>query len=200
MSDDVTTTYGRLAGRYIELFDNIDSVHPDDIAFIERHLGGASGRVIDVGCGPGQLTAHLRSLGLDAAGIDPVPEFIEHARVAHPDAEFEVGSLADIAGRGTSAAGVLAWYSLVHLPPDEMGRALTITAQLIEPGGSLVIGCFDGPDGAPFDHKVTTAYTWSADELAERLRSVGLLEVDRHRRPADGDTRAHFALAVRHLD
>ena len=97
MSDDVTTTYGRLAGRYIELFDNIDSVHPDDIAFIERHLGGASGRVIDVGCGPGHLTAHLRSLGLDAAGIDPVPEFIEHARVAHPDAEFEVGSLADIA-------------------------------------------------------------------------------------------------------
>jgi len=194
---DVATAYGRMADRYIELFVHTYSIHPDDVAFIERHLGGANGRVIDVGCGPGHLTEYLRSIGVDALGIDPVPEFIEHARVAHPDVGFEVGTLADLAGQGTSAAAVLAWYSLIHLPPEKIDEALAMIAQLVELGGSVVIGCFDGADAAPFEHKVTTAFTWSADGLAERLRSVGLQEIDRLQRPADGDNRAHLALAAR---
>jgi len=36
----------------------------------------------DLGCGPGHITGYLRSLGVDATGIDMVPEVIAHAQAA----------------------------------------------------------------------------------------------------------------------
>ena len=77
--DEVRRAYGEMAEQYIELFDNVAVIQDDDLALIERHLGACDGPVLDLGCGPGRLTAHLRSLGVDATGIDLVPEFIDHA-------------------------------------------------------------------------------------------------------------------------
>lgn len=53
--------------------------------FAERVLGAGGGRVADLGCGPGRITGHLASLGLDVCGIDLSPEMIAVARWAHPD-------------------------------------------------------------------------------------------------------------------
>ena len=60
----------------------------DDLAFIGRHLSGQPGTVLDLGCGPGHITDYLRSLGVDATGIDMVPEFIAHAQAAHPSGSY----------------------------------------------------------------------------------------------------------------
>ncbi|HMG41155.1 MAG TPA: class I SAM-dependent methyltransferase, partial [Acidimicrobiales bacterium] len=68
-----------MAEQYIELISSTQ-VHADDLALIARHLSIRPGAVLDVGCGPGHLTAHLRSLEVDATGLDLVPEFIDHAR------------------------------------------------------------------------------------------------------------------------
>ena len=47
--------------------------------------------VLDLGCGPGHLTDYLRSLGVDAMGIDMVPEFIAHAKATHPTGRYQLG-------------------------------------------------------------------------------------------------------------
>ena len=46
----------------------------------------ASGPVLDVGCGPGHVTAHLAGLGVDVQGVDLSPRMVEHARRLHPGA------------------------------------------------------------------------------------------------------------------
>ncbi len=92
-SQEVRDAYAALADRYIELFGAIEHVHADDLAMIRRHLAGRAGPVVDLGCGPGHLTAYLDSLGVDVSGIDPVPAFIAHAAAAHPGSRFEVGAL-----------------------------------------------------------------------------------------------------------
>jgi hypothetical protein len=66
----------------------------------------------------------------------------------------------------------------------------------LAPGGTLVVGFFDGPGIAPFDHKVTTAYYWPADEMSRRLARAGFTEIERLRRPEDGTHRAHAAIAA----
>jgi trans-aconitate methyltransferase len=38
------------------------------------------GPVADVGCGPGNVTAHLHTLGLTAFGVDLSPEMVGLAR------------------------------------------------------------------------------------------------------------------------
>jgi SAM-dependent methyltransferase len=74
--EQVRQSYASVADLYIELFGTSQQVHPDDLAFIERHLVGQPGAVLDLGCGPGHITGYLRALGVDATGIDMVPEFI----------------------------------------------------------------------------------------------------------------------------
>jgi SAM-dependent methyltransferase len=201
-TETVRQAYASVAELYIELFGTSQQVHADDLAFIGRHLASRPGTVLDLGCGPGHLTGHLRSLGVDARGIDLVPEFIAHARAAHPSVEFELGSMESIPVADHSVDGILAWYSLIHLPPPDLDGVLAELRRAMAPAGTLVLGVVDADDVddagevTAFDHKVVTAYRWPLDELSERLTRAGFLEVDRQQRPRDGDLRPHAALAA----
>ncbi len=184
----VRQAYGAVAEQYIELFGGSAEVHADDRALISRHLSIRPGAVLDVGCGPGHLTAHLRSLDVDAIGIDLVPEFIDHARAAHPDGRFELGSMHQLPLPDRSVAGILAWFSLIHVPPDDLDGVLAELRRSIVPGGALVAGFFDGDEVVAFEHKVVTAFFWPADELSARLSRAGFTEVERQRRPGVAET------------
>ncbi|MET0420054.1 MAG: class I SAM-dependent methyltransferase [Actinoplanes sp.] len=193
--EQVRRAYAALAGAYIGLFGASEQVHPDDLAFIGRHLTGRPGPVLDLGCGPGHITAWLRAAGADATGVDMVAEFIAHARAAHPDGDYRLANALDIADH--DVAGILAWFSLIHLPPPEMDGVLAGFRRAMAPHGRLVIGFFDGGEIEAFDHKVVTAYRWPVDAFAERLARAGFTEVERHRRPDEGPHRPIAALAAR---
>jgi ubiquinone/menaquinone biosynthesis C-methylase UbiE len=196
--EQVRQAYGVMAEQYIELFGTTAHVHPDDLALIVRHLSIRPGVVLDLGCGPGHFTAHLRSLEVDATGLDLVPEFIDHARATHPHGRYELGSMHRLPVPDRSVAGMLAWYSLIHLPPDDIDGVLAELRRAMAPAGTLVVGFFDGDDVVPFEHKVVTAYHWPVDQLAARLQRAGFTEVERRRRPglAAPGHRPHAALAV----
>jgi SAM-dependent methyltransferase len=196
--EQVQSAYGEMADQYARLFDDISQVHPDDLAMIERHLSIRSGTVLDVGCGPGHLTAHLRSLGVDATGIDLVPEFVDHARAAHPESRFEQGSMLELTAPDQTIAGVLAWYSLIHLPPHDLDGVLTELRRTMVPGGKLVTGFFHGDEIAAFDHKVVQAFFWPVDELSDRLSQAGFAETERLERPGatEPGQRPHAVLAA----
>ena len=132
-------------------------------------------------------------------GVDMVPEFISHARAAHPGPRFRLGSMTELGEPPGAAAGVLSWYSTIHLSPPALDAALAGFRHLLAPSGTLVIGFFDSDDGvAAFDHKVTTAYRWPAAVLSERLADAGLIVVERLRQElADRPDRRYGALAAR---
>ncbi len=195
-TDLVRQAYASVADLYIELFGTTGKVHAEDVALIGRHLATRSGPVLDLGCGPGHITGHLRSLGVDATGIDMVPEFIAHARAAHPGGTYRLGSIERLDVADHSVAGILAWYSLIHLPPEELDGVLAGFRRVIAPGGTLVVGFFEGDEVGAFDHKVATAYRWPADALAGRLMRAGFTEVERLRRVGDGVHRSHAAMAA----
>ncbi|GGQ71286.1 class I SAM-dependent methyltransferase [Couchioplanes azureus] len=192
----VRSAYSAIADVYIGLFGTSRQVHAADLAFIGRHLAIRPGGVLDLGCGPGHLTGYLRSLGVDASGIDLVPEFIDHARAAHPNVGYRLGSMESLDVADHSIAGILAWYSLIHVPPRNLDAVLAEFRRVMTPAGTLVVGFFDGDEAGPFDHKVVTAYRWSADELSGRLARAGFIEVEREQRPSDGTHRPHAAIAA----
>jgi ubiquinone/menaquinone biosynthesis C-methylase UbiE len=194
--EQVRDAYASVADLYIDLFGTSQQVHADDLAFIGRHLSIRPGNVLDLGCGPGHLTGYLRSLGVDATGIDMVPEFIAHAKAAHPTGTYQLGSMTSLDAENQSIAGILTWYSLIHLPPPDLDGVLAEFRRVMTSGGTLVVGFFDGDEVAPFDHKVVTAYRWPVDEFSERLTQAGFTEVERRRRPSDGTHRPHAAIAA----
>jgi hypothetical protein len=70
----------------------------------------------------------------------------------------------------------------------------------VAPGGHLLLGFFAGDEPMPqeFDHKVTLAYRWSPDGLAELLRQAGFTEVARLlRAPHEGERFQQGHLLVR---
>jgi SAM-dependent methyltransferase len=192
----VRDAYASVVDLYIELFGTSKLVPADDLALIGRHLAGRPGTVLDLGCGPGHLTGYLRSLGVDATGIDVVPAFVAHAKAAHPDGRYHLGSMASLDADNRSVAGILAWYSLIHLPPQDLDGVLAEFRRVMAPAGMLVVGFVDGDEVAAFDHKVVTAYRWPVDAFSERLARAGFTEVERRRRPGDGTHRPHAAIAA----
>jgi hypothetical protein len=93
-------------------------------------------------------------------------------------------------------AGILAWYSLIHLPPEDLDGVLAGFRRALAPAGMLVLGLFDGDEVAAFDHKVVTAYRWPASEMSARLTRAGFAEVERRQRPASDHDRPHLAVAA----
>lgn len=189
--------YAETSDLYIELFASGGHEHPDDLDLIRRHLTDRRGRVVDLGCGAGHLTRFLGDHGANVLGIDLVPEFLQHAQTAHPDLEFQLGSITKLTLPDASVSGALCWYSLIHFEPDTTIEVLAEIRRVLQPGGSLVVGFFLGDAVEPFDHKVITAYRWPMDEMARRLKEAGFDEIEHLQRPQRGARRPHGAIAVR---
>ena len=95
---------------------------------------------------PGRITAHLRQLGVDAFGIDLSPGMIEVARRDHPGLRFDLGSMTDLALADASMAGLVAWYSLIHVPDDEISPVFAHFQRVLRPGGPLLLSFHVGDE------------------------------------------------------
>jgi len=115
------------------------------LADMVRAAGG--GPIADVGCGPGHFTAFLRELGADAFGVDLSPGMIEVARRDHPGLRFAVGSMTNLPLADGSVAGLLASWSLIHVPDEEVPAVFGQFRRVLRPGGPLLVG-FHAGDGS----------------------------------------------------
>lgn len=191
--DVVRTAYAARSAEYIALFGRVDQVAEIDRHFILAWALGLQGPVLDVGCGPGQWTHLLSAAGVDAEGVDPVPEFIDSARASYPSDRYRVGRAEDLGMDDAALAGVLAWYSLIHTEPELIDVLLAEFARCVRPGGGLALGFFAGARLEPFEHAVTTAYFWPVDLLAARVEAAGFT-VTRTVTRAEVSARPHGAL------
>ncbi|MFI6049790.1 class I SAM-dependent methyltransferase [Streptomyces violascens] len=135
--DTVATSY---ADQVRDLLDETPYERSVLALFAELVQATGGGPVADVGCGPGRITAHLRGLDVDAFGIDLSPAMVETARREHPGLRFEVGSMTDLDLADASVAGLVAWYSLIHVPDDEAGPVLAHFHRVVRPGGLVLLG------------------------------------------------------------
>ncbi|MER7009103.1 class I SAM-dependent methyltransferase [Dactylosporangium sp. NPDC000555] len=115
--------------------------------FADLVRAGGGGPVADVGCGPGHVTAHLQQLGVDAFGIDLSPGMIDVARRDHPGLQFRVGSMTELDLADGSAAGLLAFWSLIHVPDDEVPVVFGQFHRVLRPSAPLLLG-FHAGDGS----------------------------------------------------
>src|SRR5579863_3381696 len=79
---------------------------------------GPGAEVCDMGCGPGHVGAFLAARGLVVQGIDLSPSMVEHARALHPEMRFAVGSMTALEVPNGRYAGIVAFYSIIHLSSD----------------------------------------------------------------------------------
>lgn len=145
----------------------------------------------DIGCGTGRLAPFLAAQGLSPRGVDLSPEMVRVARRDHPGFTFDVADLRDLPFEDGSLAGVVCWYSLIFLAPDDRAVAFEDLARVVTPGGYLATAFKAGDGklrragrsaglGVEFD-----AYWLSAQEMEDRLTGAGFATVFRGSRPAE---------------
>ncbi|UPL13213.1 class I SAM-dependent methyltransferase [Microbacterium galbinum] len=204
----IAAAYSARAEEYVRVLGDIEQLDAADRATIAAWRDSTTGTLLDAGSGPGMWTRFLGGGtrdegGRDVWGLDVTEAFVASARARFPETTFAVGSFREIPAADASLGGILAWYSLIHTPPAEVPAVLAEFARVLRPGGSLLLGYFDGTAREEFGHRVTTAYFWSAEALGALLVDAGFTVVSaerRDRRPGEASSRPHGALTAVRCD
>ncbi|MEV6412073.1 class I SAM-dependent methyltransferase [Kribbella sp. NPDC051718] len=146
--------------------------------FAELVQSGGGGPVADVGCGPGRVTDLLARLGLDAFGIDLSPGMLKLARQTYPELRFDEGSMLALDLPDGSLGGVLAYYSIIHIPWEQRAQLFAEFHRVLAPGGVLMLVFQVGDERARRTDYDGTAieldfYRQRPDEVAELLVEGG---------------------------
>ena len=189
-------SYDAVATAYAERLRDELAAKPLDRAmlagFAEVVRAAGAGPVADVGCGAGRVTAYLDGLGLPVFGIDLSPGMIEVARRTYPGLRFEVGSMLALDLPDASLGGLLAWYSVIHVPDERVPEAFAEFYRVLAPGGLVLLGFQVGDEvvhvAEARGHPVALDYRWRRPEwVAELLGQAGLIVRARLVREPDDD-------------
>jgi ubiquinone/menaquinone biosynthesis C-methylase UbiE len=193
---DTRASYDAAAAAYAERFGDELGAKPLDrgmlAGFAELVRAAGAGPVADVGCGTGRVTAYLDGLGLPTFGIDLSPGMIEVARRTYPGLRFEVGSMLALDLPDASLGGLLAWYSVIHIPDDRVPEAFAEFFRVLAPGGLALLAFQVGAESRhlaeALGHPIALDFyhrppMWVAD----RLRQAGLMPRARLLREPDDD-------------
>lgn len=98
-------------------------------------------RLVDLGCGGGQLCIHAANLGWSAMGVDNAPGMIEEARANAGELEIEWRVAAyDESGLPAGEADAVTAMGLIEYLPDDEGL-FAEAARLLRPGGRFAVSC-----------------------------------------------------------
>jgi SAM-dependent methyltransferase len=113
--------------------------------YLREYVRPAAGtRILDLGCGPGDVLAHLPET--DYLGIDHNPRYIEAARRRFGSrGRFRCEDVAETVVREPASADIVMANALLHHLDDDVARRLLRQARrALKPGGRFVAfdGCF----------------------------------------------------------
>lgn len=138
---------------------------------LERLPPGAA--VLDLGCGTGVPVARELAKRLTVTGVDISARSIALARRNVPGAAFLHADMATIDFPAGSFDAVVAFYSIIHLPREELPALLRAIAGWLRPGGLFVaaLGANESDDWLEPDWLGAPMY-WSHFDGATTLRLI----------------------------
>jgi SAM-dependent methyltransferase len=175
--------YDAIAEGYAEAFRSALDDSPLDRALLTGFAELVAtrrpdGQVVEVGSGPGHVAAYLRDRGLSIRGIDLSAAMVDLARREHPEITFDVGEMGALDASDSSLAGLVAWYSIIHVPPAHLPAAFSEFHRVLEDGGHLLLAFQVGDDVLHFDeafgHQVSLDFRrLQPDTVAVLLEDTG---------------------------
>lgn len=173
-------SYDAVAEEYVRRIGNELEGKPFDRALLDRFAERLAGRgtVWDLGCGPGHVARYLADRGVAVAGLDLSPALVARARMLNPTIPFEAGDFRRLAGPDHDWAGIVAFYSILHLSRPEVTPTLIEWRRVTRPGGWLLLAVHIGEEVRHLDewwgHKVSVDFTFfQTAELVGYLEAAG---------------------------
>jgi len=138
-------TWNKVASLYQEKFMELD-LYNDSYDVICSSLQKSRSKILEIGCGPGNITKYLLSQrpDFDIFGIDIAPNMIELAKRNNPTASFAIMDSRDIDDIKTKFDGIVCGFCLPYLSQTDSRNFLSDCYNLLNENGLIYISFVEG--------------------------------------------------------
>ncbi len=175
------SSYDAVAEEYVRRISNELKDKPLDCELLNRFATKTRdvGRVADIGCGPGHIARYLHQRGVRICGIDLSTKMVECARTLNPDIEFFQGNMNRLDVPDGAFAGVVAFYSIIHISRDQVVETIREFKRILLTGGTLLLSFHIGDGVVHLDewwgHQVSIDFTFfQPSEIVACIEAAGL--------------------------
>lgn len=144
-----------------------------------------SEKILEIGSGPGEVSAYLSIFHSGCIGTDFSEQMIRNAREYFPKVIFEVQDFFNLGYADSSFAAVVAFYAIVNLTKEEIGKVLAEAKRVLKPNGillftfhvrksknTLTIDRFFAKDNQ------LSFYLYTVGEIRKLIKSLGFEPID----------------------
>ena len=145
-------TWNKVASLYASKFMHLNYYNDTYDQFIDMLPSGSS-KVLEIGCGPGNITRYLLSKRpeLQILGIDVAPNMIELAKGNCPTARFETMDCRNIKSIEEHFDATVSGFCIPYLSPNDCKQFLIDSSNLLNPKGLIYLSFVAGnPDQSKY--------------------------------------------------
>lgn len=146
--EETFETWNNIASVYQDKFMGMD-LYNETYDYICNNLTKPNAKLLEIGCGPGNITKYLLSErpDFDIFGIDIAPNMIELARKNNPVADFAVMDSRQIGSLKARYDGIIAGFCLPYLSDAESRKLIADSYNLLNENGIIYLSFVDGDPG-----------------------------------------------------
>jgi ubiquinone/menaquinone biosynthesis C-methylase UbiE len=185
--EEIRRAYDLAADKYAESFWNeLDKKHFDRVILswlaLERPKDE---KILELGCGPGEVSGFLSGQGAECVGTDISPRMIENARKYFPRASFEVQDFFSLSHPDASFSRIVAFYAVVNLTMEEIEKVFTEVRRVLTADG-IFLFTFHIDEGEEMNDvkdflvpgNDLTFFCFKVDEMKALAEKLGFAVVD----------------------
>lgn len=168
-------TWNKIASLYQDKFMDLD-LYNETYDHVCESLIPLHAKILDVGCGPGNITRYFlsRRPDFDIHGIDTAPNMIQLAKQNCPTANFSVLDCRRISELPTKYDAIICGFCLPYLSQPETEKLIIDASILLNDNGLIYLSFVEGdPDNSGFQTGSSgdRVYFWyhSIDEIKAEL-------------------------------
>ena len=194
----VKDDYNAIADTYAKCYSEIEYCK----AYIDEFIASLAGKkVLDIGCGAGQITDYLTQRGIGAIGIDFSEELLKIAKQNFPNSKFILADICDYEQK-EQVDGIITKDVLFHLSDENLIQVLQKFRRMLKPNGNLCI-IMDMPKEAgeqifveELDDKYQIYYNYlTPEKLKDLLEKTGF-NIDNIQLVKDNDNASSYATGL----
>ncbi len=138
-------TWNKVALLYQDKFMDLD-LYNDTYDFICNSINKDKAKILEIGCGPGNITKYLLSErpDFDIFGIDIAPNMIELAIKNNPTASFAIMDSRQIDDIKTKFDGIICGFCLPYISQTDSIKLITDCYKLMNENGLIYLSFVEG--------------------------------------------------------
>jgi len=138
-------TWNKIATQYQDKFMQLD-LYNYTYDFICKSINKYQAKILEIGCGPGNITKYLLSKrpDFDIFGIDIASNMIEIAKKNNPSARFAIMDVRKMDEINSKYDGIVCGFCLPYLSQTDSEKLIADSYQLLNENGLIYISFVEG--------------------------------------------------------